>query len=105
MSRYEKQLASQRANWKKALKHAKCPKCGAKVLEISMPDVVCSECSTKYTLAIKVGFIRLESKLIEKKDENVVTKEKEVIVKIRCRYCNGLYEETLNCCPHCGASG
>lgn len=25
------------------------------------------------------------------------------IVKIRCRNCGTLFEEKLNCCPHCGA--
>jgi RNA polymerase subunit RPABC4/transcription elongation factor Spt4 len=32
-----------------------------------------------------------------------IMKEKEVIVKIRCAYCNNLYNETLDKCPHCGA--
>jgi uncharacterized Zn-finger protein len=104
MSRHEKQLASQRANWERALKFSRCPKDGAKILEISMPNVVCSKCSTKYTLAIQVGLIRLSSKLIEQpNEEKIVTKEKEVIVKIRCPYCHGLFDETLNNCPHCGA--
>ena len=104
MSRYEKQLANQRANWKKALKFAKCPKDGAKILEINMPNVVCSECSTKYSLAIQVGMIRLSSKLIEQtNEEKIITKEKEVIVKIRCSHCHNLRDETVNNCPHCGA--
>jgi hypothetical protein len=32
--------------------------------------------------------------------------EKEIIreiVKIRCPYCNNLYDEKLDKCPHCGA--
>jgi hypothetical protein len=32
--------------------------------------------------------------------------QKEIIhevVKIRCPYCKGLYDETLDTCPHCGA--
>jgi len=29
---------------------------------------------------------------------------KEVIVKIRCRYCNAVFDETLDRCPHCGAN-
>ena len=29
---------------------------------------------------------------------------KEVIVKIRCRYCNAVSDETLDRCPHCGAN-
>jgi hypothetical protein len=32
----------------------------------------------------------------------VIIKERE-IVKIRCSYCGGLYNETENKCPHCGA--
>jgi large-conductance mechanosensitive channel len=38
-------------------------------------------------------------------NEPVVT-QKEIIrevVKIRCPYCKGLYDETLDTCPHCGA--
>jgi hypothetical protein len=33
-----------------------------------------------------------------------IVKEKEVIVKIRCSYCHNLYDETLDKCPHCGAT-
>lgn len=33
-----------------------------------------------------------------------ITREKEVIVKVRCPYCHQLYDETSNTCPHCGAS-
>jgi DNA-directed RNA polymerase subunit RPC12/RpoP len=103
-TRYERQLADQRANWNRALRFARCSKCGAKILEINMPNVICSECSTRYILAIQVGIIRMSSKLIEQSnEEKVITKEKEVIVKIRCPYCHGLYDETLNSCPHCGA--
>ena len=29
---------------------------------------------------------------------------KEVIVKIRCGYCNAVFDETLDRCPHCGAN-
>jgi RNA polymerase subunit RPABC4/transcription elongation factor Spt4 len=32
-----------------------------------------------------------------------IVKEKEIIIKIRCRYCDNLYDETLDKCPHCGA--
>jgi len=31
-----------------------------------------------------------------------VIKEKEVIVKIKCPYCENTYEQTLDKCPHCG---
>lgn len=36
--------------------------------------------------------------------EKEIIKEKEVIVKIRCSHCDNLYDETLDRCPHCGAS-
>jgi hypothetical protein len=46
----------------------------------------------------------MSSQLIEQKNEQqIITKEKEVIVKVRCPYCKGLYNETLNTCPNCGA--
>lgn len=35
--------------------------------------------------------------------EKEIIREKEVIVKIRCQYCRGTYDETLDECPHCGA--
>ena len=35
--------------------------------------------------------------------EKEIVREKEVIVKIRCPYCHGLYDELLDECPHCGA--
>jgi len=36
--------------------------------------------------------------------ETIKEKEiiKKVIVKIRCPYCQNLYDESLNKCPHCG---
>lgn len=30
--------------------------------------------------------------------------QKEVIVKIRCSYCNTLFDATLDRCPYCGAT-
>jgi DNA-directed RNA polymerase subunit RPC12/RpoP len=32
-----------------------------------------------------------------------IIKEKEVLTKIRCPYCRGSYNETLDKCPHCGS--
>jgi hypothetical protein len=32
-----------------------------------------------------------------------IIKEKEVVTKIRCSYCNGVFNEILDNCPHCGA--
>jgi len=33
-----------------------------------------------------------------------IINKKEVIVKVRCQYCNKLYDETLDNCPFCGGS-
>jgi hypothetical protein len=35
--------------------------------------------------------------------EKEIIREKEIITKVRCQYCNGLYDETLDKCPHCNA--
>jgi len=38
--------------------------------------------------------------------QNII-KEREIIkeiVKIRCQYCNNLYDETEEKCPHCGGT-
>jgi RNA polymerase subunit RPABC4/transcription elongation factor Spt4 len=37
--------------------------------------------------------------------KSAVTKEitKQVIIKVRCPYCNGTYAESLDRCPQCGA--
>jgi len=35
--------------------------------------------------------------------EKEIIREKEVIVKIRCPYCRGTFDETLDTCPNCGA--
>ena len=79
------------------------------MLEVAMPNVVCSLCSTRYILAVqpKSHFTRVSWKLIEA-DAPEMAKEKEtiqreVIVKIRCRHCGQIFEETLNQCPNCGA--
>jgi len=39
-------------------------------------------------------------------EPKIVTKEviKEVFVKIRCAYCQRVYDESHDKCPHCGAS-
>ena len=39
----------------------------------------------------------------EKTDEPAPVQEK-VIVKVRCAYCGGLYDETLDKCPNCGGT-
>jgi Zn finger protein HypA/HybF involved in hydrogenase expression len=46
-----------------------------------------------------VPAVREETAVTEKE----IVREKEVIVKIRCPYCHGLYDELLDECPHCGA--
>lgn len=35
--------------------------------------------------------------------EKEIIHEKIVIVKNRCKYCNGTYDESLDSCPTCGA--
>jgi hypothetical protein len=35
--------------------------------------------------------------------EKEIIREKEVVIKIRCAYCQHTYDETLDKCPHCGA--
>jgi hypothetical protein len=79
------------------------------MLEVAMPNVVCSLCSTKYVLAVqpKSLFTPVNWKLVEPDAPEMVkekeTIQREVVVKIRCRSCGQLFEETLNRCPHCGA--
>lgn len=36
--------------------------------------------------------------------EKEIIREREVIIKMRCPYCNNLYDETLDKCPHCGGT-
>ena len=73
-----------------------------------MPNVICSKCLKQYILAVSVkGFFlpRLDYKLISQSNLPIVkeiTKEKEVIVKIRCSYCGKLYDENNNSCSYCG---
>ncbi len=35
--------------------------------------------------------------------EKEIIREKEVVVKIRCRYCQNTFNETIDNCPICGA--
>jgi len=44
-----------------------------------------------------------DSKNIHSKNNTIIMKEKH-IVKIRCPYCHGLYDEFENRCPHCNGS-
>lgn len=107
------QVADRRTLFERSLRRVKCDKCGSKILEVEMPNVICSKCSTKYILAVSTkGFFlpQLDYKLIEQKHEEKsitkekeIIKEKEVIVKIRCSYCHSLRNETDNFCPICNA--
>lgn len=36
--------------------------------------------------------------------EKEIIREKQVTIKVRCRYCKGAYNEELDCCPHCGGT-
>jgi hypothetical protein len=64
-SKHERQLAQQRDWFERILKAARCPKDGARVLEITMPNVVCSQCSTRYVLAMQGGRFLARWKLVE----------------------------------------
>ena len=44
--------------------------------------------------------IAKEVQAYEKKE---IIRVKEVIIKVRCPYCQSLYDETLDVCPRCGA--
>ncbi len=99
-------VADRRTLFERSLRHVRCNKCGSKVLELEMPNVICSKCSTKYILAVSTkGFLlQLDYKLIEQKEE---IKEKEIITKevvmIPCQYCRGLMVQTSTFCSNCGA--
>jgi uncharacterized OB-fold protein len=103
------QSVRQRRNFERALKKSRCPKDGGRMLEVAMPTVVCSECSTRYVLAVQPRSLLtpLSWKLVEAEGSETVkekeTIEREVIVKIRCRNCGQTFEETQNRCPNCGA--
>lgn len=104
---HAKQLAKQRANFEQALRRSRCPKDKGRILEVSMPNVVCAQCSTKYILAMQSGSFFFRWKLVEEGAQEMVkekeTIQREVIVKLRCRHCGQTFEEALNRCPHCGA--
>jgi hypothetical protein len=36
--------------------------------------------------------------------ENEFVREKHVIIKDRCRYCKGAFNDEIGCCPHCGGT-
>lgn len=76
-SKHERQLAQQREWFERILKSARCPKDGARVLEITMPNVVCSKCSTRYVLAIQGGRILAHSKLVEIPAQGLENERKE----------------------------
>ncbi|MFQ5999556.1 MAG: hypothetical protein ACE5J6_02135 [Candidatus Bathyarchaeia archaeon] len=59
-------------------------------------------------LSVLTTFLRIFRRLhgTESTEERAtVVKEREIIreiVKIRCPYCNNLYDEKYDKCPHCG---
>jgi rRNA maturation endonuclease Nob1 len=105
-------IADRRTLFERSLRRVRCSYCGSKILEVNMPNVICSNCSRPYILAVSVkGFFlpQLDYKLIPqstlpivKEVTKEVTKEKEVIVKIRCSYCGKLHNEIDDFCPYCG---
>ena len=106
--------------------HIVCSKCGAK-WEVGIGKTGFSYGKLKWAKLVVDGVGKGSDFLKEKKKpefwqhlglkgrrtlpepakEPLIYKEKEVvkeIVKLRCRYCGGLYVETLDKCPHCGAN-
>ena len=60
-------------------------------------------------LSALTSFLRIfrRPRETESTEEAAVVKEKEIIreiVKIRCPYCNNLYDEKYDKCPHCGGT-
>jgi DNA-directed RNA polymerase subunit RPC12/RpoP len=58
-------------------------------------------------VAVIINFYRLLKRPAPKPPEEspTIVKEREIIkeiVKIRCPYCNNLYDEKYDKCPHCG---
>jgi DNA-directed RNA polymerase subunit RPC12/RpoP len=58
-------------------------------------------------VSVIINFIRVLKKPPQSQSEEsgAIVREREIIreiVKIRCPYCNNLYEEKYDKCPHCG---
>lgn len=72
-----------------------------------MDEAAAKITDAKQKILSKLSKIDLEkSETVEKPKEKVVVEReiiRETIVKVRCRKCRGLFEETLDKCPHCGA--
>jgi Zn finger protein HypA/HybF involved in hydrogenase expression len=74
MSKQPTQLTKERATFENALGKTKCPKCGGKVLETAMPDVVCEKCRTQFILATRMDLSMFfgggpSARLIEKRSQ------------------------------------
>ena len=106
VARYEQQLSNRRSSWTHALGKARCRKDGARVLETEMPEVVCSKCGARYTLAVRVGWIFTDydlfeqPSLMEREVKETVIKE---VVQIPCKYCGAFIPQTNLFCYYCGA--
>jgi hypothetical protein len=60
-----------------------------------------------FSVAFYAIFKALRHMPMSPKGKGEVVKEKEVvreIIKVRCPYCQNLYDETLERCTHCGAN-
>jgi len=56
-------------------------------------------------ISVAINFYRVLRKPVQSEEPGAVVKEREIIreiVKIRCPYCNNLYDEKYDKCPHCG---
>lgn len=72
----------------------------------SMTDYDCIEKTPNEWHAIGLKLTKKRTKeSAEESKKALHTNSKNLIVKIRCRYCSGLYDQGLDKCPHCGATG
>jgi hypothetical protein len=85
-------------------------------IQLTIGRFVCPKCHLVFRAVISKERIKVPPDLIlspespaleimresPKPSVREIIREKEVIVKIRCQYCNNVYDETLDKCPYCG---
>lgn len=82
---------------------------GAATRSYKAVDVVMSEILSLLGLApAQAGqdsvYTESEQQLVNSVKEKEIIRMTKVIVKVKCPYCNGLYDETLDVCPRCGGT-
>jgi predicted amidophosphoribosyltransferase len=105
MSRYNRQLVKQRADFELALKRSRCPKCGGHVLETSQPDTVCQKCGSQFVLAIQSGSFLMRTKLIEKQQTPSSVAQLNLLQAASghfCHNCGAAAKEGSKFCNKCG---